>query len=379
MLMKVCYEWYMAYSLRNLVVGPAVGALLVVSATAGCSSPDETEPDSRIIVADANVWSWVPFDDAFCGTGTTTGLGINPSDASDELLIYFQGGGVCYDQNTCLGPDPGASNVDGFGPTEFAEFTGENGVEGIFDRSDAANPFRDFDFVFVPYCTGDVHIGNNVPESIGLNFVGQKNVEAYLGRLVPTFATPSQLVLTGSSAGGFGAMYNFYMVEKAFAPAPATMIDDSGPFLPLMYTPTLLALVSIFGLQGTIPPGCAKCLDATDMVNGGLHNLIPYYAETLPGRRISLLSSKQDQTIADNFMLTGAALEMALDDIASSVAPTNPDFRFYYLAGTDHTWLTGSPQGPRLGDVTSGGVGLESFLAQQISGDAAWANVQPPP
>ena len=37
---------------------------------------------------------------------------------------------------------------------ELSEF------RGIFDRSNPENPFRDFGVIFVPYCTGDVHIGD---------------------------------------------------------------------------------------------------------------------------------------------------------------------------------------------------------------------------
>ncbi|MBL1135963.1 MAG: hypothetical protein HND46_11645 [Chloroflexi bacterium] len=31
---------------------------------------------------------------------------------------------------------------------------------GIFDLENPENPFADYNMVFVPYCTGDVHIGN---------------------------------------------------------------------------------------------------------------------------------------------------------------------------------------------------------------------------
>ena len=31
---------------------------------------------------------------------------------------------------------------------------------GIFDFGNARNPLADYSFVFAPYCTGDVHLGN---------------------------------------------------------------------------------------------------------------------------------------------------------------------------------------------------------------------------
>jgi hypothetical protein len=281
---------------------------------------------------------------------------------------------VCWDQQTCLGADPNADNFDGFGPTEFAEFTSDDGIHGPFDRGDADNPFRDFSFVFVPYCTGDVHAGNKV--SMGLSFVGQANLEADLARIVATFPTPEMVVLGGSSAGGFGAMFNFHLVEEAFRPAPAVLVDDSGPFLPLTATPSLLILRELFGLEQTVAPGCTRCLDMND-TDGGLHQLIPYYAESLPGRRGSLISSLQDETISQNFDLTAAEMETGLTDLADRVVPLNPDFHVYFLAGSHHVWLFGGASGSKLSDVTSAGVSLHTFLGQQLDDAPTWTDVRP--
>ena len=152
-------------------------------------------------------------------------------------------------------------------------------------------------------CTGDVHIGNKVSAD-GLHHVGQENFKADVARVVATFTDMEQVVLTGSSAGGFGAMYNYFLVADAYAGTETTMIDDSGPFFPLSVTPNLVALRTLFDLPSTVAPGCDKCLDLND-ADGGLHQLIPYYASSYPGHRISLISSLEDRTIAGNFSITG--------------------------------------------------------------------------
>ena len=41
---------------------------------------------------------------------------------------------------------------------------GPSGAGGIFDFADARNPFADYSVVYVPYCTGDVHLGNTTTE-----------------------------------------------------------------------------------------------------------------------------------------------------------------------------------------------------------------------
>src|SRR5262245_55134744 len=44
------------------------------------------------ITAPSDQWTWIPFDDAFCGNGTTTGIGVNPTTKSTRVLIFLEGG-----------------------------------------------------------------------------------------------------------------------------------------------------------------------------------------------------------------------------------------------------------------------------------------------
>src|SRR5689334_1478998 len=106
------------------------------------------------IDAPANQWTWVPFDDAFCADGTTTGIGINPgADKSGRLLIYLEGGGACWDEATCYTLKTAANFADGYGADKFA--SDAKGLDGsLFDRNDPENVFKDDSFVYVPYCTG---------------------------------------------------------------------------------------------------------------------------------------------------------------------------------------------------------------------------------
>ena len=90
-----------------------------------------------------------------CRDGSSTGFGINPSNASKKLMIFLEGGGACFNAVTCL-----------VNPSAFSgnNYTGSSA--GIFNRADIANPVKDWNFVDVPYCTGDVHAGNNPNGSV---------------------------------------------------------------------------------------------------------------------------------------------------------------------------------------------------------------------
>ena len=105
---------------------------------------------------------------------------------------------------------------------------------GILDRTNPANPVKDWNFVFVPYCTGDVHGGNNPTGTVAgvagtQQFVGYASMGLYVARLVPTFPATTRVLLTGVSAGGFGSVAAYGPVSRAFASAHVDMIDDSGP------------------------------------------------------------------------------------------------------------------------------------------------------
>src|SRR6185369_6290442 len=102
-------------------------------------------------------WSWVPFPDTRCGAGTPAGIGINPTSKSDKLLIYLMGGGGCFTPQECTpGCNPMfqhcAANLDGYDQNKLSQELGSFQPGSLFDRASAENPFKDYSFVFVPYC-----------------------------------------------------------------------------------------------------------------------------------------------------------------------------------------------------------------------------------
>lgn len=101
---------------------------------------------------------------------------------------------------------------------------------GLFNRQGFGNPFKDYNDVFVPYCTGDLHAGTKVTTygSKATSHVGFLNMSAYLKRLVPTFPDAERIFLFGSSAGGFGVGVNWYRVQGAFPAARVDLVLLSG-------------------------------------------------------------------------------------------------------------------------------------------------------
>ena len=141
-------------SIIHLPPGTANSGPIPIANGTGEAPPDE--------------WSFVPFTDTSC-PGTTAGISFYPSStaAKDHLLIYFVGGGYCYDYNTCYNMRAGQATPGFFGIVSNLHGIVANNppqAETVLQNDNAAdgNPFTDWSKVFVFYCTVDFHTGNNV-------------------------------------------------------------------------------------------------------------------------------------------------------------------------------------------------------------------------
>src|SRR5581483_101923 len=235
------------------------------------------------------------------------------------------------------------------------------------------NPFKDWSYVFIPYCTGDVHSGNNVMTYVNGNMMktyhhaGHANVLAYLKRLGPTFPSPDKLVVSGSSAGGYGSMLNYPYFRWYWPSVPMLLLDDSGPplemgDLPASYLPSWIAS---WKLDEVLGQTCGDpCL--MDFSQG-----IPSLANAWPNDRMALLSSEQDKTISGYFLLSGPGFMTALNTMATDRIDPQPDFHYFFVTGNTHTMLGNVPS------FTSGTTTLWTWLNQFVGGDAAWKSTRP--
>ncbi|HEY8379172.1 MAG TPA: pectin acetylesterase-family hydrolase [Nannocystis sp.] len=333
--------------------------------TTGEPSPWDGEP---LPEAPPGEWIWVDFPDALCRDGSTTGIGVRYG-TGDGLVIYFMGGGACFNVQTCA-----------LNPARFSGSDFEGSSSGIFDPS-ANNPVGDWSFVFVPYCTGDVHAGDrpdqNSPAGIQ-QFVGYRNVAAYLERIVPTFTGVEHVLVTGESAGGFGAAFNYDRIADAFPGTAVTLLDDSGPPLGFEVVPLCLQQQwsDLWGLEDTIPADCEGCFPSQ---GGGVVNIGRYIAKKHKDQRLALISSTGDSVIRFFFGF-GAndcsaiipntpqeAFEAALLDLREKYFNEPPGVWGSFFVGNSeqHTWLSGSYY-----SASTNGVSLVEWVGQLIAGEA---------
>jgi hypothetical protein len=296
-------------------------------------------------------------------------------------MILLAGGGACFNVTTC-----GISS-SAFDEAYFRALVNDSasgGSTGIFNRNDATNPVRDWNFVFVPYCTGDVHAGNNPDGSISgvgaQQFVGYINMGLYLQRIVPTFPGVVQVLLTGVSAGGFGAFANYDQVTRYFGSVPVVMLDDSGPLMDAPYLADCLAqqFLTQWGLDRTLLVDCgADCPDSSHY----LMDFARHIVKSHPSVPFALVDSTADQVITMFFgfgandctgfaNLSEATFTAGLEDIRTKLAD-HANFGAFVFSGVAHTSL----QTASFDTVAVSDTSLKDYVGALLNGQVS--NVGP--
>ena len=110
---------------------------------------------------------------------------------------------------------------------------------GIFDLSNPDNPFADYTFIFVPYCTGDVHLGDVTREyspELTVEHNGFVNSTTALTYLVENYADAAQVVVVGESAGR-SPPPSTAASSPTYSPTPRSPCSPTAP-VPIRTTPT---------------------------------------------------------------------------------------------------------------------------------------------
>ncbi len=156
---------------------------------------------------------------------------------TNNLVIFFDGGGACWHSSNCLYGLTYATSVN-----ETVEDL-QNNMSGLADFADPNNPFSTWNAVFIPYCTGDVHVGANdydYPNDLYFLFPditsgeirhrGKVNFRVVLKWVQDTFKTvePEKIFVAGSSAGAYGALINFPDIKDAYPASTTYCMPDAG-------------------------------------------------------------------------------------------------------------------------------------------------------
>ena len=306
----------------------------------------------------------------------------------NKLVMYYQGGGACWSPATCISLGTFDQSVDPSGSDNP-----NNTHTGFGDLTNPNNPFKDWNIVFVAYCTGDIHFGDSAPNyGSTIRHKGWHNSRTAEKWAREHFVAPDEMFVTGSSAGAYGAFFNAPLHVEVWPEARTSVLADAGNGI---ITPDFLNTPGYGFQQWNFQAHLPNIPGVLDSINNGTG--IPAYTKAVadfypdvwwahyassydggtggqtgfynvmknPGNVAEWLNWWHKSCEWNSMMVTQA-------HATSTQIPSN--YRYYIGTGSRHT-MYGSDK--VYNDNTSGTL-IVDFVNQMLTRSPSWANVECP-
>lgn len=314
----------------------------------------------------------------FPGTNPAYRFWVRPGDPR-KLAVVFDGGGACWDDLSCSHPSrngPSAPLLEFYTPSIPAG-TDPGVYDGLLNLGNPANPVKDWTLVAVPYCTADVHLGSadhvyqrGGPQggSFTIHHRGYDNfmvVLDWISRHVQPGVT--DLLVTGASAGGYGAAAHFPWLARQFPGARLSVLADASQGV----------RTDTFDQTGRQPwnPQMAPWVFGPEPLAVPSNDLVRRGALAYPDARFAQYTTTQDgvQSGFYGYMklfygpggdcpaITADWNRQMLSKLASDEAQL-PNFRRYVLGGDSHTIIAD----PAFYDATPAGASVAAWTAAML-------------
>jgi Pectinacetylesterase len=215
------------------------------AATTTAKAPAPT-PSTPTAAGDRRWERVVPGGDCQCSDGSRFSFWVRKANPK-KVVFYLQGGGACFSAKTCApGSDLYRANI--------RSDNGPTGQAGMFDLAHKRNPFADYSIVYVPYCTGDVHIGNTTTKyapGLTVRHKGYVNGSAALDHLAATFPDATNVAVMGESAGSVAAPLYAGLVSDRLPRARITVLADGSGSYPDV--PRFNNMIAAWGAGKALP------------------------------------------------------------------------------------------------------------------------------
>lgn len=245
---------------------------------------------------------------------------------SENLIIYLQGGGACW-TGLCAANEEAVPDITTF---------------GILDGDGSKNVVGDWNIVYAPYCDGSVFSGDNdiqIEDEDGTRtryHRGLRNLSAAVDLARDHFPNPKKILLTGSSAGGYGTILGTAVVRLQYPNTRLYVINDAGPGLQNLEQPAAMnTRREEWAYEQFIPASCANCAD------GQLSTMVAWGLRNDSSLKVGLFSSYEDAVIGFSFLqLPGPEFKAILVEETGKINQEFPDrFKRFFIDGSQHTGM----------------------------------------
>ena len=346
--------------------GILIATLMATTLLTSCGSGDSGPEVAASLPSAPGAWTQltpraVEIDGQLLTPTCSKAPGSNPAfhfwakrGTVDKLVVFFEGGGACWESGTCSLPITASTpaGAPALYKAEILATDNPTALGGMFKLDDSRNPVKDWSFVYVPYCTGDIHSGSKTASYTNI-FTGQPYTIEHRGadnfKLIAkwiddNFDAQSQILVTGSSAGAYGAMTHYPRIRSIFPRAQAAVLGDAGQGVVPAGFDGLRNGNWNFQLDPLVYGQTPQATASGDIVR----RLSDYY----PSDRVAQYTTATDLTQINFYDVQasgltgnqGTACQAWASGMVGGLAANQqaPNFRSFLSAGTSHTLLRGT-------------------------------------
>jgi len=311
---------------------------LTVLQSTGLTKYMGIEPETMDQMGEWEVYHYGTSSQAICLEGAEFVAALRRGDPK-KVMLYLEGGGACWDYFSCYGL-PMAKKA----PTDQGGSIPPSSGGGFLITDKTTNPLRDWSVVYAYYCDGSVWSGDNdvtyeeggpSGESRLTHHHGLKNLSAAITLMKKNFPYPDKILVSGSSAGGYGTLIGSMATRLQYSYTPMFVINDSGPDLVNPKYPFLTeSAKKNWKFEQFLPEGidCYRCDEQMLFIVGWVLNNDPII-------KYGLFSYYNDLVIGSVFLgLKGDQYRQLLVGITDDLHAMHPEtFKRFFIEGYSHT------------------------------------------
>lgn len=285
-------------------------------------------------------------DDCKCILGSEYLVATSRVRRSKDVVFYLEGGGACW---------PGKDDC-------IKEVSPDEVLDGR-----RIIPLRNWNHIFVPYCDGSVHMGDNAVDRDGDGkpdywHWGFKTTSAAVSLMKELYPNPERILIAGKSAGGYGTIIATMVIRLQFPRSRLYVLNNAGPGLRKPGdSDTWEKIEKTWNIKQFFPADCEKCDDQ-------LIYLYDWMLQRDNKLKIGLVTSYKDQTISDSFLrMNPEDFKNLLINTTDSIRERHPDtFKRFFIRGNIH----GVPNSYQVN-----GVSLGNWLKYLVNDNEKWVDV----
>ena len=285
-------------------------------------------------------------NDCKCILGSDYLVASSRGRRSKNVVFFLEGGGACWpDKDDCV-----------------KEITPDEVLDGR-----RIIPLLNWNHIYVPYCDGSVHMGDNTLDKDGNEkpdywHWGLRTTSAAVTLMKELYPNPEKILIAGISAGGYGTIIAAMVIRLQFPRSKLYVLNNAGPGLWNPEDPATWELITkTWNINQFFPTNCQKCDDQ-------LIYLYEWMLERDSKLKVGLVTSYKDETISNSFLrMEPEDFKNFLIGTTDSIRERHPDtFKRFFIKGNRH----GVPN-----EYQAKGVSLRKWLEYLVNDNEKWLDI----